>query len=102
MSQTELQKLKVIENAVQRKITVAEAGQLLNLSTRQVKRWKARYRPGGIEWVHHGNQGRAKPWALKNAIRKKIVALAKGKYAGFNDSHLTEKLARSSTSNRLA
>jgi transposase len=92
MSQTELQKVKVIENAVQGRITVAEASQLLNLSPRQVKRWKARYEPGGIEWVHHGNQGTSKPWALRAALRRKIVALAKGKYSGFNDSHLTEKL----------
>ena len=91
MSQTELQKLKVIENAAQGRITVTEASQLLNLSTRQVKRWKARYEPDGIEWVRHRNRGSRKPWALKPAIRRKIVALAKGKYAGFNDSHLTEK-----------
>jgi transposase len=92
MSQTELQKVKVIENAVQGRITVAQASQLLNLSARQVKRWKARYDPDGIEWVHHGNQGGAKPWALKPGVRRKIVTLAQGKYTGFNDSHLTEKL----------
>lgn len=42
--------------------------------------------------MQHGNRGKPKPWRLAAAVRRKILALAKGKYAGFNDSHLTEKL----------
>lgn len=40
----------------------------------------------------HGNQGRAKAWALGQATRSRIVELARNNYAGFNDSHLTEQL----------
>jgi hypothetical protein len=32
------------------------------------------------------------PWALPVALRRTILALARGKYQGFNDSHLCEKL----------
>ena len=32
------------------------------------------------------------PWALPAALRQTILRLARGKYAGFNDSHLCEKL----------
>jgi hypothetical protein len=92
LSQQELQRVKVIENAVQGRITVAEASTLLKLSGRQVKRLKARYRPEDVEWVRHGNYGRTQPWALSESIRNGIVILARDKYAGFNDSHLTEKL----------
>jgi len=45
-----------------------------------------------VDWVRHGNRGRAKPWALSEALRQQILALAQDKYAGFNDTHLTEKL----------
>jgi hypothetical protein len=38
LSQKELQRVKVIENAVAGHITVAEAAKLLSLSERQVKR----------------------------------------------------------------
>lgn len=93
MSQNELQRIKVIENAVEGRITTAEASTLLKLSERQVKRLKRRYEPGSVEWVRHGNRGRGKPWKLAAAVRQQIVELATGKYAGFNDSHLTEKLA---------
>lgn len=92
LSQQELQRVKVIENTVQGRITVAEASTLLQLSGRQVKRLKARYRPEDVDWVRHGNHGRTKTWALSESVRKRILELARDKYAGFNDSHLTEKL----------
>lgn len=92
LSQRELQRVKVIENAVQGRITVAEASGLLQLSTRQVKRLKARYEPDQVGWVRHGNRGQPKAWAVSEAVKKRIVELARGKYVGFNDSHLTEKL----------
>lgn len=92
LSQRELQRVKVIENAVQGRITVAEASELLQLSPRQVKRLKTRYEPEQVVWVRHGNRGRRKAWAIAEAVQKRIVELARGKYAGFNDSHLTEKL----------
>lgn len=92
MSQNELQRVKVIENAVQGRITVAEASELLQLSVRQVKRLKARYEPEQVDWVRHGNRGRPRPWAISEVVRMRIVALARNKYAGFNDSHLAEKL----------
>jgi transposase len=92
LSQKQLQRAKVIENAVQGRMTVAEASALLKLSTRQVKRLKARYKPENVDWVRHGNEGAPKAWGLSPAVRKKIVELARGKYGGFNDSHLSEKL----------
>ena len=92
MSQKELQRVKVIENAVGGRLRVSEAARLLQLSERQVQRLKQRYRPDRVDWVHHGNRGRPMPWALPAALRRTILQLARGKYRGFNDSHLCEKL----------
>ena len=92
MSQKEFQRVKVIENAVGGRLSVSEAAALLQLSERQVQRLKRRYRPDGVAWVQHGNRGRPMPWALPAALRRTILALARGKYQGFNDSHLCEKL----------
>ncbi|NDJ15214.1 MAG: integrase, partial [Acidobacteriia bacterium] len=44
------------------------------------------------EWVHHGNAGRQPAKARTQEIRGRVLELAGGKYAGFNDSHLHEKL----------
>src|SRR5271155_4224109 len=92
MSQKEFQRVKVIENAAGGKLSVREASRLLQLSERQVQRLKHRYRPDSVAWVQHGNRGRPMPWAVSPPQKQLILTLARGKYQGFNDSHLTEKL----------
>ena len=41
----------------------------------------------------HRNRGRASPRKLPGKTRQRIVELARTKSRGFNDHHLTEKLA---------
>jgi hypothetical protein len=57
-----------------------------------MQRLKRRYQSDSIDWVHHGNLGRSMPWAVSSPQKQLILTLARGKYVGFNDSHLTEKL----------
>jgi transposase len=92
MSQKEFQRVKVIENAAGGRLSVREASRLLQLSERQVQRLKRRYQPDSVGWVQHGNRGRSMPWAVSLPQKQLILRLARGKYQGFNDSHLTEKL----------
>ena len=92
MSQKEFQRVKVIENAAGGRLSVREASRLLQLSERQVQRLKQRYRPDSIAWAQHGNRGRSMPWAVSIPQQQLILSLARGKYQGFNDSHLSEKL----------
>jgi len=92
MSQKEFQRVKVIENAAGGRLSVREASRLLHLSERQVQRLKRRYQPDCLSWVQHGNRGRSMPWAVSVPQKQLILNLARGKYQGFNDSHLTEKL----------
>src|ERR1700694_531129 len=92
MSQKEFQRGKVIENAAGGMLSVREVARLLQLSERQVQRLKRRYQPDSVGWVQHGNRGRSMPWAVSVPQKQLILTLARGKYQGFNDSHLTEKL----------
>ena len=92
MSQKEFQRVKVIENAVGGRLSVREAARLLQLSERQVQRLKRRYQPDSLDWVQHGNRGQRRPWAVAVPQKQLILRLACGKYQGFNDSHLAEKL----------
>ncbi|HEV7510297.1 MAG TPA: helix-turn-helix domain-containing protein [Candidatus Acidoferrum sp.] len=92
MSQKEFQRVKVIENAAGGRLSVREASRLLQLSERQVQRLKRRYQPDSVGWVRHGNRGRSMPWAVSIPQKQLILRLARGKYQGFNDSHLAEKL----------
>jgi hypothetical protein len=92
-SQKELQRIKVLENAVEGRLSVAAAAELLQLSDRQVKRLKQNYDDADPNWVHHGNWGRQPANAIPQDTRSQVIEWAHGKYAGFNDSHLQEKLA---------
>jgi hypothetical protein len=53
MSQKEFQRVKVIENAAGGRLSVREASRLLQLSERQVQRFKRRYRADSVGWVQH-------------------------------------------------
>ena len=69
-----------------------EAAVVLGLSERQVRRLLRGYRQRGPAALRHGNRGRPPIHKLPPARREQIVALAQGKYQGFNHQHLTEKL----------
>ncbi len=71
----------------------AEAAIALGVSHRQVRRLLAAYEARGPTALVHGNRGRQPAHALAAAVRAQVLALANGTYAGFNDQHLTEKLA---------
>jgi transposase len=92
LSQGQVQRIKVIGNAVAGRITVQEAAEYLSLSERQVKRLKRSHVEEDGGWVKHGNEGRSPSNAVSAETRQRVAELARGKYAGFNDSHLHEKL----------
>jgi transposase len=69
-----------------------EAADLLDLSLRQIKRLVSAYRKEGASAVAHGNRGRKPPNAIDEALRRRVIELTRGKYAGFNTQHLTESL----------
>jgi len=95
LSQEQVQRSKVIENAVAGRIRVREAAEYLNLRERQVKRLKRTHDEGDSSWVQHGNQGRSPSNALLAKTRQRVEEFARVKYAGLNDSHLHEKLTGS-------
>ena len=71
---------------------MAEGALVLGVTERQSYRIKARVREEGVKGVVHGNRGRRCRFKLSEKTERKVVELARGKYRGFNDHHLTEKL----------
>src|SRR5271169_4922064 len=92
LSQKELQKVTVISACIKGDLACARAAELLCLSVRQIKRLKKRMREDGEAALAHANRGRPSHRRLPDAVCTKIVQLARGTYAGFNDHHLCEKL----------
>src|SRR5229473_3515600 len=92
LSQKELQRVTIISACIKGDMACARAAGLLCLSVRQIKRLKRRMREDGEAALAHANRGRPSPRRLPDAVRQRIVQLARGTYAGFNDHHLCEKL----------
>jgi len=85
-------RLDIIQRVLRNEITVVEASRVLGVSERQCYRVKARVKKVGVKGVVHGNRGRPCKRKLKDNTIKRVLALARGKYLGFNDHHFTEKL----------
>ena len=74
-------------------LSATEAAGLLGVSDRQARRLAAAYRAEGPRGVVHGNRGRPPAHALPEELRDRVRALATGRYAGVNHTHLAELLA---------
>jgi transposase len=85
-------RIEVIQRVFRGELTVGSAAVLLGISERQCYRIKGRVRKHGAKGVIHGNRGRCCKRKVKEKTVSRVVALARGKYQGFNDHHLTEKL----------
>src|SRR5438445_12667875 len=90
LSQKELQRVSVISACIRGDMACARAAGLLCLSVRQIKRLKKRMREDGEAALAHANRGRPGHRRLPNAVRPRIVQLARGTYPGFNDHHLCD------------
>lgn len=92
VSQRDLQRMHVIRLTLEGRESVGRAAELLGLSTRQVKRLRKKMRERGAQGLLHGNRGKRAQNRTAKEVVKKVVGLAKGRYRGLNDTHLTEKL----------
>jgi transposase len=92
LNQKELQRVEVISQCVQGNLACARAAELLDLTPRHVQRLKVRYRQGSAAALAHASRGRPSHRRLPERVRARILALARTRYAGFNDHHLCEKL----------
>src|SRR4029450_8866704 len=92
LTMKEEKRLEIIQRVFRGELTMGKASLVLGVSERQCYRIKARVKQQGVKGVVHGNRGRACKRKVKEKEVQRIVELAKGKYRGFNDHHLTEKL----------
>ena len=92
MGQKQLQRWHLIKMVEGRKMILREAGEKMGVSYRQAKRIRRAIRDRGIKGLVHGNRGRPSKRGIGDVLRNKVLALSKGVYGGFNDTHFTEKL----------
>lgn len=92
MSEKQWKRLDAVRNVCRGDLTTGGASEKCGLSKRQMRRVCREVELRGTDAVIHGNTGRP-PWnRAPDALRERVVALFRTKYAGFNDQHFTEKL----------
>ncbi|MEO8287465.1 MAG: helix-turn-helix domain-containing protein [Chloroflexota bacterium] len=87
-------RLNVVKRLMNGQMTVKEAAAALDLSTRQVWRIIAAYKENAVAAILHGNRGRTPTHAISTETRRRVVDLARTKYAGHSHQQLQEALAR--------
>ena len=93
LNSKEQQRLMVLNGVLEGQLTARQAGVLLALSVRQIRRMMAAYKKEGAAALAHGNRGRTPANTLGGDVKQRLVELARTKYRGCNQQHLSELLA---------
>lgn len=95
MTQKEITKLRVINQTIDKVITVKEAAEILNLSERQIYRLKGGVQKEGPAFIIHKNRGRKPKHAISNKVKEEIINLKLSEiYELTNFNHFQELLKR--------
>jgi transposase len=92
LSQKRLRQWHLLKMVLERRMTLREASERMEVSYRHAKRLKHVVARDGPRGLIHGNTGKRPANAIGMELRQKIVALSRTEYALFNDTHFTEKL----------
>lgn len=83
---------EVIMRAMAKKITWAQAGEIIGLCERQMRRWKERYEEYGYDGLFDRRLGKPSPKRVPLATVEEILRLYQEQYDDFNVRHFHEKL----------
>jgi transposase len=93
MGQKELMRAKLMEQVVQKQLSLKDAAVKLKVGDRQAKRILKRYRQDGDKGMLHGNLGNLSPNRIDQQIRDTALAYYKRSYHDFGPTLAAEKLA---------
>ena len=93
MSGEERDRAFVVRQAIEGRLSQREASERLGLGVRQFKRLVRNWRSGGDAGLVSRQRGRPSHRRMANALRGRICALLKEKYADFGATLAAEKLA---------
>jgi transposase len=84
---------EVILQAMAKKITWFQAGEIIGISDRHMRRWREGYEEGGFRGRFDRRRGKASPKRVPMAVLERVLELYREKYFDFNLRHFHEKLA---------
>jgi hypothetical protein len=94
MSQKELRKVHIIKGVIEKQYTQKEAGKILALSDRQIRRLQKKVEKNGEKGLMHGLRGKQSNRAYDEAFKKDVIELYDEKYPDFGPTFASEKLVK--------
>jgi transposase len=94
MTDNELERVKLLEAYLQKKIKQIEVAEKLGITTRQVRRLKKAYRQNGVTALIHGLRGRTSNHQSNPYLLEEITKLITTKYAGYSPNFVFEMLTQ--------
>ena len=88
---------EVIMRAMAKKITWTQAGEILGLCDRQMRRWKERYIEFGYDGLFDHRLGKPSPKRVPVATVEEILRLYQEQYVDFNETPGVSTTARKPT-----
>lgn len=92
MSANELSRLEVMQRLEEKRLKQKEAGEMLGITVRQIKRLLSKYRKHGAGGLVSQRRGKPGNNQLGVEVKQKGLDLLKGKYRGFGPTLAHEKL----------
>jgi len=92
MSKKELGRIGLIRKVIDRVIKQEEAGRLLGLTSRQIRRIVKRVKKEGDVGIIHKNRGKESNRKIEGKIQRKVMKLYEKKYWDFGPTLASEKL----------
>lgn len=93
MSVKELRRVHVIRQAMEKKLTQVEAGTLVGLTARQIRRLIQRVRQEGDRGLVHRGRGQPSNRRIAERLKAKVLRLYEQRYGDFGPTLAAEKLA---------
>lgn len=92
MSRRETKRLHIIHQALDKRITQEKAAELVNLSSRQLRRMLKRVREEGDDGISHRSRGKASNRRVPKKVKDKALKLYREEYSDFGPTFASEKL----------
>lgn len=92
LSRRELKRVQIIQKVLDGELKQVEAGGILLISDRQIRRIIKRVRREGEGGVIHKSRGKPSGRQIPKKIKKKVIKLCRERYKGFGPTLATEKL----------
>lgn len=92
MSKKELNRVSVIESAINQRMTQVEAAQRLSLSDRHVRRLVHNYRQSGANALVHKLRGRPSNRTIPVTFKNQVLELYQKEYPDFQPTFASEKM----------